>query len=162
MLEHGGISKAASQNILKRLSCCISLTVHVIRCFDPCESRPCQNDGTCIVDHQTVSWGEFASGPRSNNAGYHCVCKNGWRGLNCTEDVDDCLTEPCLNGGSCEDLPNMRYICHCPTGFIGRNCEFANVCAENPCTNGGRCEADSLGDFTCHCPKWYEGRRCEL
>ncbi|KAF5404651.1 hypothetical protein PHET_01936 [Paragonimus heterotremus] len=136
--------------------------VHVIHCFNPCESEPCQNDGTCIMDTQTVSWDGFASGSRSNNLGYHCVCKNGWRGVNCTEDVDDCLTQPCLNGGSCEDLPNMRYICHCTKDFVGRNCEFANVCAENPCSNGGRCEADSLGGFTCHCPKWYQGKRCEL
>ncbi|KAF6767720.1 hypothetical protein AHF37_10237 [Paragonimus kellicotti] len=43
--------------------------IHVIRCFDPCESGPCQNDGTCIVDTQTVPWDEFAPGPRSNNMG---------------------------------------------------------------------------------------------
>ncbi|KAL2087424.1 hypothetical protein ACEWY4_016252 [Coilia grayii] len=41
-------------------------------------------------------------------------------------DADDCLPQPCLNGGTCLDQPNA-YICICPSGFEGRNCDKATV-----------------------------------
>lgn len=36
-------------------------------------------------------------------------------GRTCSENVNDCWSLPCLNGGSCMDLIN-DYICHCPLG----------------------------------------------
>lgn len=36
-------------------------------------------------------------------------------GRTCSENVNDCWLQPCLNGGSCMDLIN-DYICHCPLG----------------------------------------------
>lgn len=36
-------------------------------------------------------------------------------GRTCSENVNDCWSQPCLNGGSCMDLIN-DYICHCPLG----------------------------------------------
>lgn len=37
-------------------------------------------------------------------------------------DIDDCLTDPCENNGTCTDLVN-DYQCGCVTGFNGRTCE---------------------------------------
>ncbi|XP_072268563.1 coagulation factor VII [Pyxicephalus adspersus] len=37
-------------------------------------------------------------------------------------DVDDCLSKPCLNGGTCSD-EIQSYVCTCPEGYEGRNCE---------------------------------------
>lgn len=37
-------------------------------------------------------------------------------------DGDQCASNPCQNGGSCEDQL-QSYICFCPEGFEGRNCE---------------------------------------
>ncbi|KAI4539022.1 hypothetical protein MG293_011289, partial [Ovis ammon polii] len=37
-------------------------------------------------------------------------------------DGDQCASSPCQNGGSCEDQL-QAYICFCPDGFEGRNCE---------------------------------------
>jgi hypothetical protein len=37
-------------------------------------------------------------------------------------DINECSPDPCLNGGSCEDLVN-GYECTCVTGYNGTNCE---------------------------------------
>ena len=39
-----------------------------------------------------------------------------------SEDVDDCQPNPCLNHGKCVDGVNS-YVCKCPRGFAGVNCE---------------------------------------
>jgi hypothetical protein len=33
-----------------------------------------------------------------------------------------CSTEPCLNGATCVSTFNL-YVCQCPAGFSGQNCE---------------------------------------
>ena len=42
----------------------------------------------------------------------------------CEEDLDECVSNPCRNGGSCEDLPG-GYKCSCPEGFTGQSCHSA-------------------------------------
>ena len=36
-------------------------------------------------------------------------------------DIDDCQSNPCLNGGSCTDGIN-NYTCSCLPGYTARNC----------------------------------------
>ena len=36
-------------------------------------------------------------------------------------DIDDCINNPCQNGGTCEDAV-AGYSCTCPAGFQGENC----------------------------------------
>lgn len=38
-------------------------------------------------------------------------------------DRDECLTNPCLNGGLCINREPF-YLCDCPDGYFGENCEF--------------------------------------
>ena len=40
-------------------------------------------------------------------------------------DIDDCVTIPCQNGGSCTDQVNS-YTCNCADGYDGTNCETGN------------------------------------
>lgn len=37
-------------------------------------------------------------------------------------DIDDCLSDPCKNNGTCTDMVN-DYQCGCVAGFNGRTCE---------------------------------------
>jgi len=44
-------------------------------------------------------------------------------GSNCEENVDECMSNPCQNGGLCRDRTN-GYICTCQPGYLGSHCEL--------------------------------------
>ncbi|KAM7154824.1 cubilin-like [Molossus nigricans] len=70
-----------------------------------CLSHQCLN-GQCI---DTVS-------------GYLCNCDSGWAGINCTENINECLSSPCLNGGTCVDGINA-FSCECTRFWTGPLCQ---------------------------------------
>ena len=39
-------------------------------------------------------------------------------------DIDDCIENPCNNGGTCKD-GIASYDCVCPEGFTGTDCEIS-------------------------------------
>ncbi|VTJ62774.1 Hypothetical predicted protein [Marmota monax] len=45
-------------------------------------------------------------------------------GDDCSVDVDECASWPCLNGGHCQDLPN-GFQCHCGDGYAGTGVGWA-------------------------------------
>ncbi len=45
--------------------------------ISPCSPSPCRNGGTCSIDKEVTG-------------GYQCLCRQGYRGDNCTLDVDEC------------------------------------------------------------------------
>ncbi|KAK2531299.1 Cubn [Columba livia] len=79
---------------------------------DTCQlQNPCAN-GQCLA---TIS-------------GYFCLCNAGWTGPNCTDNIDECISNPCQNGGSCVDGVN-GYSCECTSSWTGPQCQTAQqVC----------------------------------
>lgn len=56
-------------------------------------------------------------------------------GQDCEENVDECLSNPCQNGGICIDKDN-GYMCTCSPGYLGSHCEFdVAVCKTGNCRN---------------------------
>ena len=104
---------------------------------------PCKHEGIC---------------QNSGSGSYSCTCQPGYTGTNCEWEIDDCLNQPCLNGGTCEDI-GSSYQCRCPNGFTGKRCDvIAEQCA---CQNGATC-VEGQGTYTCICKPGYTGRNCEL
>lgn len=69
-----------------------------------------------------------------------------------------CESQPCLNGGACEDQFD-EFNCSCAAGWGGRVCQAQlDECASAPCVHGV-CE-DLLADYRCACEPGYGGRDC--
>ena len=50
-------------------------------------------------------------------------------------DIDECSSDPCMNGGSCFDLIN-GYRCTCDAGWTGTNCDTSKL--KERCISGGK------------------------
>ena len=156
---------------------------------DECSSGPCMNGATCI--DSLSSDAQFAVGAHA----YLCACTAGFAsGLcdrsdltdpslvavygamctlsyalseqaNCDVDIDECISNPCLNEGVCTDSsisPLVSYdafSCACAPGWEGGVChpthpDLASIhcaveggrcgmdvdeCQSNPCRNGAAC-----------------------
>ena len=85
--------------IIKIKSSCV-IVLLVARGIYPCEDT-----------HRTHSFDAY----------YHCVCRGGYQGKYCTEDVNECLSDPCVPPFVCyNDLDSYR--CACPSD--NPNCEL--------------------------------------
>ncbi|NWR22493.1 SNED1 protein, partial [Emberiza fucata] len=76
------------------------------------------------------------------------------------EEIDECQSQPCLNGGQCKDRVSA-FLCLCEPGYTGHHCELdVDECQSEPCKNSGTCQ-DLPGSFACSCPEGFLGTQCE-
>lgn len=91
-------------------------------------------------------------------------------GVHCEVDINECDSNPCQNGATCEDAANS-YRCHClvpdpgqePWG--GRDCDVRLVgCQQHQCQHKAGCvpvlTEDGDHGYTCLCPPGWTGERC--
>ncbi|PIK43090.1 putative fibropellin-1 isoform X4 [Apostichopus japonicus] len=127
---------------------------------DECASNPCANGAGCI----------------DNLNGYYCTClpgyteniakkilmnlPTGFEGITCSEEIDECVSFPCRNGGSCNDHLN-GYYCTCAEGYSGTTCqEDVAECQGSPCQHSGTC-VEKFGSFLCECVIGFQGNVCQ-
>ncbi|XP_077996914.1 uncharacterized protein LOC144450202 isoform X1 [Glandiceps talaboti] len=113
----------------------------------------CQFSGLSSLNGLTVCCPGCRQGVRTVGhivAQVQCVCDK--------EDSDECLSSPCQNGGTCQDMIN-GFVCRCMDGYTGIYCELG-LDAELPvsCTNTSyhdSCDANGK------CPYEYKlGQKC--
>uniref|UniRef100_W5NG98 Delta-like protein n=1 Tax=Lepisosteus oculatus TaxID=7918 RepID=W5NG98_LEPOC len=138
---------------------------------DHCRTTPCEVIDSCTVAVASNSTPEGVRYISSNVCGPHgrcksqaggkftCECKEGFTGTYCHENINDCESNPCRNGGTCIDKVSI-YQCICSDGWEGVHCETnINDCRTNPCHNGGTCR-DLVNDFYCECKNGWKGKTC--
>ncbi|XP_073247716.1 uncharacterized protein [Porites lutea] len=131
-------------------------------------NRDCQDQ--CTLARDCVS---YNTGPRIDNK-MACELSNSddlqhpenlkpRRDWNYRGTKNLCAKKPCLNNGKCYmGYTEKRYVCVCPAGYHGENCEKdINECESSPCLNNGTC-TDRINAFNCSCPPGFSGNRCEI
>ncbi|XP_075904907.1 protein jagged-1a-like isoform X2 [Nelusetta ayraudi] len=144
------------------------------RLRDHCRTAPCKVIDSCTV---AVASNSTPAGVRlisSSVCGPHgrcrshaplaagrfsCECQEGFTGTYCHQNVNDCQSAPCLNGGTCIDEVR-QFQCICAAGWDGATCQNnVDECGSSPCRNGGACR-DLINDFHCQCLDDWKGKTC--
>lgn len=78
-----------------------------------CSSQPCLNGAECVDDASIAS--------------YKCLCKTGYGGRYCENQIDYCASNPCQNGGKCLSYTG-GYTCMCPDKVIdGKTSQYSSI-----------------------------------
>ncbi|XP_056270868.1 sushi, nidogen and EGF-like domain-containing protein 1 isoform X4 [Pseudoliparis swirei] len=101
----------------------------------------------------------FISVPRATQS--ICGIQGDWSQPPICEEINECLSQPCLNGGKCRNQVGS-YQCECVDGYSGNRCQKGvNGCLSEPCKHGAPCE-DRPGSYLCHCSQGFKGQNCEI
>ncbi|XP_072037352.1 uncharacterized protein [Amphiura filiformis] len=124
---------------------------HYEGCFADC-TKTCHCQGG--VDYCNPVTGECTPAPDGK------TCKDAWSGTSCQTDINECQSNPCVNG-QCRNEIN-QYTCSCFDGWTGINCDInIDECASGPCQNGGAC-FDHINGYICQCIAGWTGTHCEI
>ncbi|XP_076012400.1 vitamin K-dependent protein S-like isoform X2 [Genypterus blacodes] len=114
---------------------------------DQCSPYPCYKEGTkSCVDGQAT---------------FTCVCKPGWNGPHCEDDIDEC-SDPEFPAGcnqKCHNIPGS-FRCMCDEGYFildKINCIDIDECRRYPsiCEEPATC-VNTPGMYECQCPAGFK------
>ncbi|KAH9509855.1 Deleted in malignant brain tumors 1 protein, partial [Bulinus truncatus] len=87
-----------------------------------------------------------------------CVCKSGFTGARCSDDIDECQSQNtisiCPSNSQCQNTMG-GYNCTCKPGFILNSlgqCQVNNNCGSNAALCSHSCYINSAGKQQCVCP----------
>ena len=134
-----------------------------------CSGDPCQNEARCA----DLVIGSNEDG--TDMLSFSCVCMAGYSGSDCADDVNECDSTPCDNGGACTEGID-EYTCDCQPGFDGNRCQTdIDECHSRPCANRGACDHQATfvagysetadpepGTYSCTCAGGFGGENCEV
>ncbi|XP_067330754.1 protein crumbs homolog 1-like [Channa argus] len=63
------------------------------------------------------------NGGNCSEANHTCFCLPGFKGHWCEKDVDECASDPCMNGGFCVNYVNS-FECVCDMNYSGIHCQI--------------------------------------
>lgn len=86
---------------------------------------------------------------------FSCECTSGWTGQNCSEEMNECDSDPCMNRAPCHEstIPG-QFVCLCPPFYTGKFChQHYNPCdpLTDPCRNNVTCLTLVDGNHYCVC-----------
>ncbi|KAK3579269.1 hypothetical protein CHS0354_033347 [Potamilus streckersoni] len=85
-----------------------------------------------------------------------CLCKIGWNGKSCDQDIDECVSRPCT-GANFTCINTMgSYVCDCVRGYrsIGGVCQDIDECIDPRLNECSQICKNNAGSYSCSC---YEG-----
>ncbi|XP_039502922.1 vitamin K-dependent protein S isoform X2 [Pimephales promelas] len=145
----------------------VCLGSHRVGISNPHSGRPSipQDLRTCVqeISNQCLPLPCYKEGYErcvDGQGKYTCVCKPGWRGQNCDQDINEC-EDPEFPAGcsqTCHNLPGS-FSCSCEKGFYTHDnihCNDINECVLFPsvCVEPSQC-INAPGTFECRCPLGY-------
>ncbi|KAG9486146.1 hypothetical protein GDO78_008950, partial [Eleutherodactylus coqui] len=114
---------------------------------DQCKPMPCHKDGSKEC--------------KDGKGSFTCICKPGWRGLLCEQDINECEDPEKVKGGCsqrCVNIPGS-YRCACDDGYYllpdKHTCNDRNECELSPVICGGAQCRNTPGKYECECETGY-------
>lgn len=126
----------------------------------PSNLRTCVNE----ISNQCTPYPCYKEGSErcvDGQAAFTCLCKPGWKGLRCEDDIDEC-TDPDHPAGcnqKCYNFPGS-FRCMCEEGFFISdkvNCVDIDECLLYPhiCEEPAKC-VNTPGMYECECPLGFK------
>ncbi|KAK7092486.1 hypothetical protein V1264_008224 [Littorina saxatilis] len=121
--------------------------------------KDCQSNCTCDLAHTESC----------NSVIGTCMCKPGWQGVTCSDDVNECLTNMCGEHATCSNTVGS-HLCSCDVGYIKKSDGMCTKCPANTfgegCTQTCSCSGDNVQSCdhvtgTCRCKAGWEGSSCD-
>jgi hypothetical protein len=130
-------------------------------------NRSCLNNGVCLINPNTSAGYCNCSSPAFTGA----QCQVWQKRKTLFLIINDlfffllktflpCLTNPCLNNGTCSASSTGTIQCNCTNCYSGSLCQAIDYCCLQVCSPNGVCISGGTNSYTCICQPNYVGVNC--